>query len=78
MNKVRIAFKVLNGEEAIPPTYQEIRCLMIFDVNMEYLRRKALFVARGHTTDAPHMMTFASAVSRESVRISLTLAELND
>jgi hypothetical protein len=29
MNNVRIAFKVLNEEEAIPPTYQEIRCHMI-------------------------------------------------
>jgi hypothetical protein len=35
MKNVRIAFKVLNGEEAIPPNYQEIRCYMIFDVNME-------------------------------------------
>jgi hypothetical protein len=26
MNNIRITFKVLNGEEAIPPTYQEIRC----------------------------------------------------
>jgi hypothetical protein len=34
MNNIRIAFKVLNGEEAIPPTYQEIRCHMIFDMKM--------------------------------------------
>jgi hypothetical protein len=44
MNNVRIAFKVLNGEEAIPPTYQERRCHMIFDVKMEDFRRKAPFV----------------------------------
>jgi hypothetical protein len=78
MNSVRIAFKVLNGEEAIPPTYQEIRCHMIFDVKMEDFRRKARFVAGGHTTDAPHVMTYASVVSRESVSIALTLAALND
>jgi hypothetical protein len=78
MNKVRIAFKVLNGEEAIPPTYQEIRCHMIFDVQMEDFRRKARFVARGDTTDAPHVMTYATVVSREFVRIALTLAALND
>jgi hypothetical protein len=64
MNNVRIAFKVLNGEEAIPPTYQEIRCHMIFDVNMEDFRREAWFVAGGHTTDAPHVMTYASVVPR--------------
>jgi hypothetical protein len=45
MNNVSIAFKVLNGEEAIPPTYQEIRCHMIFDVKMEDFRRKARFVS---------------------------------
>jgi hypothetical protein len=78
MNNVRIAFKVLNGEEAIPPTYQEIRCHMIFDVKMEGLRRKARFVAGGHTTDAPHVMTYPSVVSRDSVRIAITLAALND
>jgi hypothetical protein len=78
MNNVRIAFKFLNGEEAIPPTYQEIRCHMIFDVKMEDFRRKARFVAGGHTTDAPHVMNNASVVSRESVRIALTLVALND
>jgi hypothetical protein len=51
---------------------------MIFDVKMEDFHRKAQFVAGGHTTDAPHMMTYASVVSRESVRIELTLAALND
>jgi hypothetical protein len=78
MNKVRIAFKVLNGEEAIPPTYQEIRCHMIFDVKLEDFQRKALFVALGHTTATHHVMTYASVVSRKSVRITLTLAALND
>jgi hypothetical protein len=51
---------------------------MIFDVKMEDFRRKARFVAGGHTTDTPHEMTYASVVSRESVRVSLTLAALND
>jgi hypothetical protein len=51
---------------------------MILDVNMEDLCRKARFVAGGHTTDSPHAMTYASVVSRESVRISLTLVALND
>jgi hypothetical protein len=39
-----------------------IRCHMIFDVEMEVFCRKARFVARGHTTDAPHVMTYASVV----------------
>jgi hypothetical protein len=78
MNNVRIAFKILNGEESPPPTYQEIRCHMIFDVKMEDFRCKARFVAGGHKTDNPHAMTYASVVSRESVIIALTLASLND
>jgi hypothetical protein len=62
MKNVRIAFKIINGEESVPPTYQEIRCHMIFDVKIEDLRRKARFVAGGHTTDTPHAMTYASVV----------------
>jgi hypothetical protein len=51
---------------------------MICDVKMEDFCRKARFVAGLHTTDTPHAMTYASVVSRESVRIALTLATLND
>jgi hypothetical protein len=65
MNNFRIAFKILDGEELVPPTYQEIRCHRIFDVKMEYLRRNARFVAGGHTTDTPHTMNYESVVSRE-------------
>jgi hypothetical protein len=62
----------------IPPTYQDIRCHMLFDVKMEDFHRKARFVAGGHTTDTPHAMNYASVVSRESVRVALTLDVLND
>jgi hypothetical protein len=78
MKNVRIAFQILNEDDAFPPTYQEIRFHMIFYVKMEDFRRNARFVAGGHTTDTPHAMTYASVVSRESVRIALTLADLND
>jgi hypothetical protein len=62
----------------LPPASQEIRCHMIFDVKMEDFRRKVRLEARGHTTDAHHVMTCASVVSRESVRIALALMTLND
>jgi hypothetical protein len=78
MKNVCIVFQMLNEVDAIPPTYQEIRCHMIFDVKMEDFWRKARFVAGGHIIDIPHAMTYASVVSRESVRIALTLADLND
>ena len=78
MKKVRVAFQTLKEGEAVPPTFQEIRCHLIFDVKMEDFRRKARFVAGGHMTEAPKTLTYASVVSRESVRIALTLAALND
>ena len=78
MNAVRIAFKVLEADEEIPPGYQNMKCHMIFTVKMEDFRRKARYVAGGHMTEAPAVLTYASVVSRESVRIALTLAALND
>ena len=51
---------------------------MIFDIKMEDFRRKARLVAGGHVTDAPPTITCASVVSRETVRIALTIAALND
>ena len=78
MDAVCVALKVLNGDEKPPPTYQHILCHMIFDVKMKDFRRKARYVAGGHTTEAPATLTYASVVSRETVRIALTLAALND
>jgi hypothetical protein len=78
MSKVLIAFKVLKEGEDIPPAYQKINCHMVYDIKMEDFRRKARFVAGGHMTETPASNTYASVVSRESVRIALTLAALND
>jgi hypothetical protein len=78
IKNVRITFKILNGDDAIPSTFQQITCHMIFDVKMEDFRRKTHFVARGDTTDTPHAMMYTSVLLRESVRIALTLAALND
>ena len=51
---------------------------MFFGVKMEDFRRKSRLVASGHTTNPPATIKFESVVSRETVRIALTLAELND
>jgi hypothetical protein len=64
MNNVRISFKILNGEESVPPTYQEICCHVIFDVKMDDFRHKVRFVSGGHATDTPHAITYASVVLR--------------
>ena len=78
MAKVRIAFQALDNGESPPPTFQEIRCHLIFDVKMVDYQPKARLVAVGHMTETPASVLYASVVSRESVRIALTLAALND
>jgi hypothetical protein len=80
MKNVPIAFEEFEGDvSAIPPGYQEIRCHMIFDIKMgENFRRKARMVADGHRTKTPAALTYSSVVSRDSVRIALTIAALND
>ena len=72
-------FEEYNGDISdLPPGYQQIKCHMIFDIKMgENFRRKARMVAGGHTTEAPSTLTYSSVVSRDSVRIALTIAALN-
>ena len=77
MSNVKVAFKFLNEGAPPPPGYKAIKCFIIFDVKMD-LTRKARFVAGGHLTDPPTSMTYASVVSRESVRIAFLIAALND
>jgi hypothetical protein len=45
---------------------------------MEDFRCKARLVAGGHRTKAPATITYTSIVSRETVRIALLMAALND
>jgi hypothetical protein len=40
--------------------------------------RKARFVASGHTTTAPSLMTYSSIVLRNSVRLAFLIDVLND
>jgi hypothetical protein len=52
---------------------------MIFDIKLgENFRRKARFVADGHKTKTPAAMCCSFVVSRDSVRIALTIAALNN
>ena len=78
MENVKVAFDIKDNPKDVPRGYQHVKCHMIFDVKMENFRRKARLVAGGHMTQAPAAMTYASVVSRETVRIALTLAALND
>ena len=79
MENIFPAFTLYNGDPKELIGFQLIRCHMIFDVKLgENFRRKARFVAGGHMTAPPATLTYASVVSRESVRIALVLASLNN
>ena len=79
MKKVRPAFKLYQGNTKDLIGYQEITTHFIFDIKLgENFRRKARLVADGHKTATPSSVTYSSVVSRDSVRICLLLAALND
>ena len=79
MKNVRKAFRILEGDdERPPPDYQEIGGHLVFDIKLGSLIRKARYVAEGHRTDPPSTLTYSSVVSRDTVRLALTIAALND
>ena len=65
-------------EVNVPPGYQEIKCHLIFDINMgDNFRQKSRFVAGGHMIDTPAILTYDSVVPRYLVLIALTISDLN-
>ena len=77
MGNVLVAFNILENDERLPVNYTKASVHLIFDVKMtgEY---KARLVKDGHLTEDPESSRYAGVVSRESVRIALTYAALND
>ena len=79
MNKVRIAFELYEDDPSKLIGYEQIKMHMVFDIKLgENFRRKARLVADGHLTNPPSSVTYSSVVSRDSVRICLLVAALND
>ena len=79
MKNSRISFELHDGNPKELIGYQEITCHLIFDINLgENFRRKARYVADGHKTETSASVTYSSVVSRDSVRICLLIAALND
>jgi hypothetical protein len=77
VNTVRPALQILHNNERPPPGYQRIDLMTVFDVKMD-LTRKARICARGDQTEAPMSVTYASVVTRESIRIGFLIAALNN
>ena len=78
MENSKIVFDILPDVQSAPRGHTWINCHMIFDIRIEDFRRKARLVAGGHMTETPKCQTYSSVVSRETVRIALTIAALND
>jgi Reverse transcriptase (RNA-dependent DNA polymerase) len=75
MKNVMPAFE-FRDDDKVPPGYKKIDCHMVFDVKVD-LTLKACLVAGGHQTEVPKDSVYSSVVSRDSVRLALTLASLN-
>ena len=56
--------------------HQEINFHIVFDVHMDF-QLKSMFVAGGHTTEAPNTITYSSVMSRDSVCIGFLLEYLH-
>ena len=79
MANVRIAFeKYKNGDPNSLVGYTQITGHLVFDVKLgENFRRETRYRADGHKTGAPASVIYSTVVSRDSVRILLTIAALN-
>ena len=77
MHNVGIAFEILDPDAHVPVGWNKVTGHLVFDIKMDFTR-KARWVLDGHLTVDPVCSTYAGVVSRESVRIALTYAALND
>ena len=77
MTGIAKVFKILETDEPIPPGHELLTMHCVFDRKLD-MTAKARYVADGHkTSELPFSMTYASVVSRESVRIAFLVAALN-
>eukprot|EP00804_Cyclotella_cryptica_P003089 CCRYP_006074-RA/>CCRYP_006074-RA protein AED:0.29 eAED:0.04 QI:0/0/0/0.75/0.33/0.5/4/0/1079 len=70
--------KLSDLKESHPVQTAEYAVAQGIDHEPAFNWRKARLVAGGHVTDVPPTITYSSVVGRETVRIALTLAALND
>ena len=77
MYNVGVAFETLDEGAHAPHGWKRVTGHLVWDVKMDFTR-KARWVLDGHKTLDPIGSTYAGVVSRESVRIALTYAALNE
>ena len=75
----RVGFEEFDGDVNKLVGYQQLTAHMVFDVKLaENFRRKARYCADGHKVETPAFLTYSTVVARDSVRIILMVAALND
>ena len=77
MKNVSVTFEIVDDNIASPIGWTKSSGHLIFVVKMDFTW-KAKWIKDGHKTTDPEQPTFAGVVSRESVRIALTYAGLNN
>ena len=77
MYNVGVAFEILDEGAHAPHGWKRVTRHLVWDVKMDFTR-KARWVLDGHKTPDPIGSAYAGVVSRESVRIALTYAALNE
>ena len=79
MKNVRIAVEVFEGDTTELKGYEHITGHLIFDIKLgENFRPKARFAADGYKASTPNAVMYSSLASRDSVRLFLLVAALND
>ena len=79
MKGIIAAIDEIENPSELGKEYSEITGHLIFDIKLgECFRRKARFVADGHKTESPNVVTYSTMVSRDSIRIMLLIASLNN
>ena len=71
-----MAFEVIPDGKSVPIGHQFVQ--LLFGIKMEDFRQVARLVAGGHMTEGLATIAYASIVPRETVRITLMIAILND
>ena len=77
MENLTVAFDILDDGSQIQVDHNKSSGYLEFDFRMT-LERKSRWFKDGHKTPKPELSTFAGVISRESTRIILTHAALND
>lgn len=75
---MRVTFKLLDEDEAIPVVLREIPYHIIFDVKFDLTRKFRLVAGRHRHKDLSSYSKFSTVVARDSIRIGLVLSALND